>query len=102
MTGTTEESTVVRNADKDRYEVFYDGGLAGFAEYTDRGTETVFTHTEVDSAFEGKGLGSKLAAFAIRDTVDRGHRIRPECPFIRSYLERHSEYAAHVVGVDGE
>lgn len=102
MTGATEESVVVRNADKDRYEVFYGSDLAGFAEYTERGTETVFTHTEVDSAFGGKGLGSKLAAFAIRDTVDRGHRIRPECSFIRSYLERHPEYGAHVTGVSGE
>lgn len=98
MTGTAE---VVRNADKDRYEVFYDGDLAGFAEYTEDGSVTVFTHTEVDSAFEGKGLGSKLAAFALRDTVDRGHRIRPECEFIRGYLDRHPEYAAQVTGSDG-
>ncbi|MFI5714346.1 GNAT family N-acetyltransferase [Nocardia sp. NPDC051750] len=102
MAEATEQSTVARNAEKNRYEVFYGGDLAGFAEYTERGSETVFTHTEVDSAFEGKGLGSKLAGFAIRDTIEREHKIRPECPFIRSYLERHPEYSAHVVSVDGE
>lgn len=102
MTEATEQSTVVNNPDKNRYEVFYGGDLAGFAEYIERGTETVFTHTEVDSAFEGKGLGSKLAGFAIKDTIDRERTIRPECPFIRSYLERHPEYSAHVTGVDGE
>ncbi|MEU1983489.1 GNAT family N-acetyltransferase [Nocardia sp. NPDC019395] len=102
MAEATEQSTVVRNADKDRYEVFYGGDLAGFAEYTERGSETVFTHTEIDSAFEGKGLGSKLAGFAIGDTVERERKIRPECPFIRGYLEKHPEYSAHVVGTGSE
>jgi predicted GNAT family acetyltransferase len=99
MTEATEQSKVLRNADESRYEVRYGGELAGFAEYTERGGETVFTHTEIDPAFGGKGLGSRLAKFAIEDTVERARRIRPECPFIRSYLEKHPEYNADVVGV---
>ncbi|MEU4314075.1 GNAT family N-acetyltransferase [Nocardia sp. NPDC024068] len=102
MTEATAQSKVIRNADKDRYEVWYGAELAGFAEYNEQGTETVFTHTEIDSAFEGKGLGSKLAKFAIEDTVDRERGIRPQCPFIRAYLDKHPEYAGHIVGDSGE
>lgn len=103
MTEATEQSKTVRNAEKDRYEVWYGTELAGFAEYTERGDETVFTHTEVDPAFGGKGLGSKLAEFAISDTVGRERRIRPQCAFIRGYLEKHPQYDAHVVrdGIGG-
>ncbi|WP_328388678.1 GNAT family N-acetyltransferase [Nocardia sp. NBC_00416] len=97
MTEATEQSKVLRNAGENRYEVWYGAELAGFAEYTERGEETVFTHTEIDPAFGGKGLGGRLAKFAIEDTVEREREIRPECAFIRSYLEKHPEYSAHVV-----
>ena len=48
--------------DDHRYEVTLDGALAGFAIYHRRGGRTFFVHTEIDPAFEGKGLGSALAA----------------------------------------
>lgn len=98
MTEATEQSKVLRNPGENRYEVWHGPELAGFAEYTEQGEETVFTHTAIGPEFGGKGLGSRLAGFAIDDTVDRGRRIRPECPFIRSYLEKHPEYTEHVVG----
>lgn len=98
MTTAASESKVVRNDEKHRYEVFYGGDLAGFAEYEERDDETVFTHTEIDGAFSGKGLGSTLAKHAIEDAVERKRAIRPLCPFIRAYLDKHPQYDAHVIG----
>nr|WP_280442578.1 GNAT family N-acetyltransferase [Nocardia brasiliensis] len=98
MTTATPEAKVVRNDEKHRYEVTYGGELAGFAEYEERDDETVFTHTEIDGAFSGKGLGSVLAKHAIEDTVERKRTIRPLCPFIKAYLDKHPQYDAHVVG----
>ncbi|MEU7634168.1 GNAT family N-acetyltransferase [Nocardia sp. NPDC049220] len=98
MTESAQASTVVRNEDKQRYEVSYDGNLAGFAEYEERDDETVFIHTEIDGAFSGKGLGSVLAKNAIEDTIARGRVIRALCPFIKAYLEKHHDYDAHVIG----
>lgn len=100
MTGSTVQSKVARNDDRQRYEIFYGDDLAGFAEYLERADRTVFTHTEVDSAFGGKGLGGKLAEHAVRDTIDRGRTIVPRCEFIKAYLDKHPEYGAHVVGED--
>jgi AhpD family alkylhydroperoxidase len=98
MTESAPESKVVRNDEKNRYEVFYGGELAGFSEYEERDDETVFTHTEVDGAFSGKGLGSILAEQAVEDVIARGRVIRPLCPFINAYLDKHPQYDEHVVG----
>ena len=41
-----------------------------------------FTHTEVDDAYEGQGLGGTLARYALDDARARGLEVRPLCPFI--------------------
>jgi predicted GNAT family acetyltransferase len=77
-----------------RYEIFDDdGALAGFAQYVLRGGRVIFVHTEIDDAYEGKGLGSRLAAGALDDVRRHGHLVVPLCPFIASYIEHHPEYA---------
>ncbi|WP_410870830.1 GNAT family N-acetyltransferase [Nocardia sp. A7] len=89
---------VVRNAEKNRYDVFFDDELAGFTEYIERDNDTDFIHTEIDDAFAGKGLGGVLARQAIEDVIARGRTITAHCPFIRAWLDKHPEYDAHVVG----
>ncbi|WP_280205530.1 GNAT family N-acetyltransferase, partial [Nocardia farcinica] len=94
----TAETTVTRNADKSRYDIFYGGELAGFAEYVERGEDTDFVHTEIDKAFGGKGLGTILAERALDDTVARGRTIIAHCPFIKAFIDKHPKYDPHVVG----
>ena len=50
-------------------------------------------HTEIDPAFEGKGLGSALAKGALDAERALGEPVVPLCPFIRAYIDRHPEYA---------
>jgi predicted GNAT family acetyltransferase len=92
--------TVQANEDAQRYEAVDESGVvAGFAEYVDRGVNSetrVLTHSEVDDAFEGQGIGSTLAREAIEQSLDAGRGLVVECSFIRSWLERHPEYAARV------
>lgn len=91
-------ATVSNNSDAARYEVNLDGAPAGFAAYRLRDNRVIFTHTEVDSAFEGHGLGSALARGALDDVRERGLRAVPLCPFIAAYIERHPEYQDLVAG----
>ncbi len=85
---------VVDNPDENRFEAYVDGELAGFAEYRRRdGDRIVFSHTEVDDAFEGHGVGSKLAAGALDAARARGLTVTPLCPFIRAFIDRHPDYA---------
>ncbi|HRV59544.1 MAG TPA: GNAT family N-acetyltransferase, partial [Solirubrobacterales bacterium] len=61
MTETTEQEVQVRDAtDASRYEIEVDGMLAGFSEYRLDGDVITFIHTEIEPAFGGQGLGSKL------------------------------------------
>ncbi|MCU1461515.1 MAG: hypothetical protein JWO37_1590 [Acidimicrobiales bacterium] len=87
-----ENAAVVDNPEQHRYEARVDGQLAGFAEYRRRADRIVFTHTEVDDAFEGQGIGGRLASFALDDARARGLVVVAQCPFVRNYIRRHPEY----------
>lgn len=91
------DARVEHNSDKYRYELFVGDAFAGFAQYHDSGNRVVFTHSEVDDAYSGRGLGKVLAAGALDDVVAREKVIVPICPFIAAYLEKNLErYQGHV------
>jgi uncharacterized protein len=79
--------------DSNRFEARIDGQLAGFAEYTRTASLVVYSHTEVDSAFEGKGVGGALARTALDDARKRAVKVLATCPFIAGWMRRHPEYA---------
>jgi len=80
------------NPDERRYELFADGALAGFAAYRVRDGHTVITHSEVDRAYRGKGLGSVLAQQTLDLLRAQGARVVPACPFFAKYVAEHPEY----------
>jgi len=82
---------VVDDPSQHRFELRVDGAHAGAAYYRLQPGEIVFTHTEVDKAFEGQGLGSRLAAGALEQARADGLKVVPQCPFIAAYLKRHPE-----------
>jgi predicted GNAT family acetyltransferase len=87
-----EDLRIADNPRRSRYEVWVDGKAIAFSEYETDSDRVIFTHTVVRPEFEGRGIGSRLAKFALDDVRSRGLRITPVCPFIRSYLERHDDY----------
>jgi predicted GNAT family acetyltransferase len=84
---------VHENPDQSRFEVFADGELAGFAVYRRSPGQLAFVHTEIADAFEGHGLGSRLATAALDAAREEGAAVLPFCPFIRGFIARHPEYA---------
>jgi len=90
------EIAVALNEAESRYEITSDGQLAGFAEFQRRPGTILFVHTEVDPAFQGQGLASKLAAEALSDAAATGDTIVPYCPYIDKYLRTHDVPGAKV------
>lgn len=87
-----DDITLADNADMHRFELRKGGEVAAYSEYNLLKGAVLFTHTEVLPAFEGQGLGSRLAAFALDDVRGRGLQVIPSCPFIAAYIRKHPEY----------
>ena len=87
------ELKVTDNPGESRFEIRADGELAGFVLYHLRGNEIAFTHTETDDRFRGHGLGSRLVRASLDDARARHLVVLPYCPFVRSWITEHSEYA---------
>jgi len=85
--------------DENRYvATTADGTTAGFAEYKLAGDLIVFTHTEVDEAFEGQGVGGALVRGALDHVRTREVRVLPLCPFVKAWIARHPDYHGLVYG----
>jgi uncharacterized protein len=89
----TAVDVVVGDApDRSRYEAVVGDRVAGFSVYIRDEDTFVFTHTEVDPAFEGEGVGGTLVRGALDDVRRRGGRVVAHCPFVHAFIERHPEY----------
>jgi hypothetical protein len=82
---------ITDNAEKHRFEADLGDGSFAIAEYNLLHGKIVFTHTEVPSAHEGRGIGSSLIRFALKSARARGLQVIPICPFFAAYIKNHSE-----------
>jgi uncharacterized protein len=87
-----ENLSIADNPGAHRFELKKDGVVAARSEYNLLKGAVLFTHTEVMPEYEGQGLGSKLAKFALDDVRGRGLQVIPVCPFIAGYVRKHPEY----------
>ena len=84
---------VTDNPDKARFEIVADGELAGFVQYHLRDGVIAFTHTETDDRFRGHGLAGQLVRSALDTARERHLTVLPYCPFVKSWLTEHRDYA---------
>lgn len=81
---------VTDNPGAHRFETTVEGHLA-IAEYNLIAGGIVFTHTEVPSALEGRGIGKALIVHALGEARARGLKVMPICPFFAAYMKKHAE-----------
>jgi uncharacterized protein len=90
---TETTGTAVADApERERYEIYVDGEIAGFTQYKSRPGVIAFIHTEVEERFQGRGLGERLVAYALDDAPNRGLDVLPFCPFVQSFIQSHPDY----------
>jgi predicted GNAT family acetyltransferase len=86
-----EALSLVQNEAGRQFEMHIGEKMARI-EYILTGQKIFLTHTEVDPALEGKGLGSTI----IRRTLDwvrsQDLRVIPLCPFVAAFLKKHPKY----------
>jgi uncharacterized protein len=83
---------VVDAPPRQRFEVSVEDELAGFLVYRSRKGLLALIHTEVEDRFEGRGLGGRLARFALDRARAEGLAVLPFCPFVNDWMKRHREY----------
>lgn len=77
-----------------RYEAHVDGESkpAGIAQYIRTAELVAFVHTEVEPAYEGRGVGSALARAALDEARAANLRVLATCPFFAGWIARHPDY----------
>ncbi len=76
-----------------RFELLKDGRRIGQLRYTRDGHVLTLTHTEVSEEFSGQGLAGRLVESALSSIRDHGQSVVAQCPYVRSYLDKHPEWA---------
>ena len=89
---TDDSPTVLDVAERSRFEIRVDGARAGQAFYSVAPGSIRFTHTEIDDAYSGRGLGGTLVRAALDSARARRLAVLPECTFVRSWIEKHPDY----------
>ncbi|MGY4098291.1 GNAT family N-acetyltransferase [Nocardia sp. R16R-3T] len=90
-------STEVRNNFAlERFEIYVDGAIAGYAEYQDAGAERAFIRTELDPRHAGRADGRVLVQAALNASRQEGFGILPMCPLVRHFVQSQPEYIATV------
>ncbi|PPG02103.1 MULTISPECIES: GNAT family N-acetyltransferase [unclassified Rathayibacter] len=92
----SDTPTVRDVPERSRFVIEVGGTPAGFAAYTRQGDEVTLTHTVVDDAWEGHGLGSILARAAVTAITEAGGTVVPRCPFVTAWLRKHPDVDARV------
>ncbi|GAA2095421.1 GNAT family N-acetyltransferase [Streptomyces albiaxialis] len=97
-----DDVTVTDNPGEGQYEARIGDAVAGTAQYMRSSEVIAFTHTEVDLAYEGRGVGSALARTALDAAREEGLKVVPVCPFFASYIRKHTDYQDLVYEKDGD
>jgi uncharacterized protein len=90
--------TIVHNVDERRFEAAV-GDDTAYADYRIVRGVLRIQHTAVPRAFEGRGIAAALVRAAINHAREQGFRVAPDCPYARSYMERHPD--THALLPDG-
>ncbi|GAA3592077.1 GNAT family N-acetyltransferase [Klugiella xanthotipulae] len=90
----TEHSDVAvqHEPESSRYVLVVNNVVRGEAAYTLTGSDIRATHTLVDPALRGRGLGDQLITAMIADIRERTEfRVVPECSFVVDWFAAHPD-----------
>jgi predicted GNAT family acetyltransferase len=74
-----------------RYDSSVEGRVVGRVDYRRVQDRLVALHTEVEAAYAGRGIGSKLVRRVLDDARAGGLKVTPRCPLFVAHFERHPE-----------
>lgn len=91
-TDAPEQLDLQNDEDGNRYVLRSSGETVGLIEYRRDGDVLNLLHTEVLPQGQGQGLGTVLVREVLDDIRSHDLQIVATCPFVKRFLEDHSEY----------
>ncbi|WP_185113220.1 MULTISPECIES: GNAT family N-acetyltransferase [unclassified Chryseobacterium] len=85
---------VKQNDDKKHgsFEAQIDGQKAGLMTYTWAGEDRfIIDHTEVEDAYNGKGVGKEMLLKAVEFARENNKKIIPLCPFAKATFQKNED-----------
>ncbi|HEX7868873.1 MAG TPA: GNAT family N-acetyltransferase [Chryseobacterium sp.] len=74
------------------FEALIDGNKAGLMTYTWAGEDRfIIDHTEVEEAYNGKGVGKEMLIKAVEFAREKGKKIIPLCPFAKATFQKNED-----------
>lgn len=81
--------------ERSRFETVVDGHT-GVLEYSRDGDAVSMDRVVVPDAIGGRGIAGELTRHALDHVRTEGLNVRPRCPYVRRWIERHPDYAGLV------
>ncbi len=75
-----------------RFEAHLEGRMVGVLRWRDQGERLAFISTNVEPAYEGRGIGGQLVQAGLEWARSEGRQVVPVCSFVQSYIERNPDY----------
>jgi len=74
------------------FEAIIDGNRAGLMTYTWAGEDRfIIDHTEVEEAYNGKGVGKEMLIKAVEYARENNKKIIPLCPFAKATFQKNED-----------
>ncbi len=87
---------LINNAEGKQFQFKLKDGIAKI-EYILAQEKIYLTHTEVPTAYEGKGIGSSLIKQTLEHIKEQDLTLVPLCPFVAMYIKQNPEWKALVL-----
>ncbi|MDO5104109.1 MAG: GNAT family N-acetyltransferase [Lautropia sp.] len=91
MSNTTP---IILNEAENRFEMHVDGHMA-YEVFERFPGGIAYLHTIVPKELGGRGIASTLVKYILDYAAEQGLKVRPDCPFVKAYIDRHPEYQAN-------
>ncbi len=86
-------STISLDQDANRFIMHVDGELCELG-FSLHGKMVSMNHVRVPKSVGGRGLAAELTRHALDWAREEGLTVRPACPYVDNWIERHPEYQA--------
>ncbi len=83
---------VIRNTERNRFELLHGGREIGTLAYSFDGDVTVLERIEVEQEFSGQGLAAEFTEAVLTQMRADEEAVIPKCPYVRGYILKHPQW----------